>query len=183
VEVGEAIPDVLLDETVGGVNLVPGTLRDQLGDGATLVVFLRQLGCIFCRAMVGALRDASTRNPGYPPVLLFFQGTGTEGRVFLSRSWPEASAVADRPKRFYEAFGVERGGLWEMFGPGVWSARRGARAAGFEQGKTLGDAFMMPGVFWVEDGRVRWRHRFRHAGDAPDFDRIPALVRAEARSA
>lgn len=177
-EPGERIPDAVLDEPIGGVNLVPGTLRDQLGAGPTLFVFLRQLGCVFCREMVGQLRDASARRADYPPVLFFFQGTGTEGRVFLSRRWPEARAVADRPKRFYEAFGIERGGLREMFGPGVWSARRRARAAGFEQGERLGDAFMMPGVFWVEARRVVWRHVFRHAGDIPDFERVPELARS-----
>jgi hypothetical protein len=179
VEAGERIPDAVLDEGVGGVNLVPGTLRDQLGPGPTLVVFLRQLGCIFCRETVGRLREASERRSDFPPLLFFFQGSGTEGRVFLSRSWPEARAVADRPKRFYEAFGVERGGVLELFGPGVWSAHRRARAAGFEQGERVGDVRMMPGVFWVEGGRVRWRHVFRHAGDAPDFERIPELARRE----
>lgn len=176
---GEAIPEALLGESVVGVNLVPGTLGDQLAEGPTLLVFLRQLGCIFCREMVGSLRAAAQADPSFPKVLLFFQGTGTEGRVFLSRLWPEASAVADRPKRFYEAFGVERGGMVKMFGPGVWSARRRAKGAGFEQGERLGDAFMMPGVFWAEDGRIRWVHEFRHAGDAPDFPRVPRLAAAQ----
>jgi hypothetical protein len=36
---------------------------------------------------------------------------------------------------------------------------------------------MMPGVFWIEAGRLRWAHALRHAGDAPDFERIPELVR------
>jgi hypothetical protein len=61
----------------------------------------------------------------------------------------------------------------------VWSARRRARDAGFEQGARAGDVLMMPGVFWVEDGRVRWRHAFRHAGDLPDFPRLPTLVRTD----
>ena len=175
-EVGDEIPKALLEESVVGVNLVPGTLADQLADGPTLLVFLRQLGCIFCREMVGRLREAAKANEDYPRVLFFFQGTSTEGRVFLSRLWPEARAVADRPKRFYAAFGVERGNLVQMFGPGVWASRRRAKAEGFEQGERLGDALMMPGVFWAEAGRIRWLHAFRHAGDSPDFAAIPGRV-------
>ena len=175
-EPGHAIPAALLDETVVGVNLVPGTLGDQLGDGPTLLVFLRQLGCIFCRETVGRLRATTAARSDYPGVLFFFQGTSTEGRVFLSRAWPEARAVADRQKRFYEAFGVARGGLRQMFGPGVWAARRRAADAGHAQGERLGDVWMMPGVFWVEGGRVVWRHAYGHAGDAPDFERLPELA-------
>ena len=46
---GVAIPDALLDQPVNGPNLIPGTLRDQLGEELTLLVFLRHFGCVFCR--------------------------------------------------------------------------------------------------------------------------------------
>lgn len=180
---GAEIPEELLAEPVVGVNLVPGTLADQLGPGATLLVFLRQLGCIFCREQVVRLREASERDPAFPPVLFFFQGTSTEGRVFLSRFWPGARAVADRPLRFYEAFRVERGSLVQTLGPAVWRARRRARDAGVAQGERVGDVWMMPGLFWVEGGRVRWRHDYRHAGDAPDYGALPALVSGARSSA
>jgi hypothetical protein len=61
---GDLVPDDVLDQTVVGVNLVPGTLRNQLGAGPTLLVFLRQLGCIFCREMVTRLREASAPGRG-----------------------------------------------------------------------------------------------------------------------
>jgi hypothetical protein len=35
----------------------------------------------------------------------------------------------------------------------------------------------MPGLFLVKDDTILWRHRFRHAGDHPDFARIPNLLR------
>lgn len=38
------IPAEVLDAAVEGVNLRPGTLRDQLGADATLLVFLRHFG-------------------------------------------------------------------------------------------------------------------------------------------
>jgi hypothetical protein len=175
---GDAIPEDLLDETVVGVNLVPGRLRDQLDSGPTLLVFLRHLGCIFCREQVTRLREASERDARFPPVLFFFQGTSTEGRVFLSRYWPKARAIADRPLRFYGAFGIERGSFRQTLGPAVWKARRRALQAGFEQGERSGDVWMMPGVLWVEAGRVRWRHAYGHAGDAPDYASLPEAMAA-----
>jgi hypothetical protein len=41
---GDEIPKQLLDRCVAGVNLAPGTLRDQLDSGLNLIVFLRHFG-------------------------------------------------------------------------------------------------------------------------------------------
>ena len=64
-----------------------------------------------------------------------------------------------------------------MFGPRVWFA--GARAAlkGNAAGKAVGDPRTMPGLFLIKDDAILWRHGFRHAGDHPDFARIPNLLR------
>ena len=40
----EHIEDDVLDRPVAGLNLRPGTLRDQLGAEPTVVAFLRHLG-------------------------------------------------------------------------------------------------------------------------------------------
>lgn len=175
----ERIPDAVLDRFVSGVNLMPGSLRDQLGARATLLVFLRHFGCAFCRETIADLRGVAEA-PRYPPVIFFFQGTPTEGRAFLRRYWPEARAIADPELVFYEAFGVDRGSLLQMFGPGVLAAGLRARRKGFENGERSGDIYRMPGAFLVKDGTVLWRHLYRHAGDHPDFASIPALTSAPA---
>lgn len=182
----ERIPAEVLDVPVGGVNLMPGPLRDQVGTRATLLVFLRHFGCVFCREQVTELRAASERG-GFPPLLFFTQGSATESRAFLRRDWPEGRAVADPALRFYEAFGVERMGPLQVLRPGLWMAERRARAKGLEGGPRSGDVWRMPGVFLVEGDRVLWQHHYRHAGDMPDFTAVPDLARrlatAEASSA
>ncbi len=40
----KSIPQSILDTTVEGVNLATGTLRRQLGEAPTLLVFLRHFG-------------------------------------------------------------------------------------------------------------------------------------------
>ncbi len=174
----EALPPDLLATPVTGVNLVPGTLRDQLAPNATLLVFLRHFGCIFCRETIVDLRRASEERADFPKVLFFYQGSPTEGRVFLRRYWPSASAVSDPERALYAAFGVERGSLRKMFGPGVWSARRRAASKGISQGERVSDIWMMPGLFLVEGEAVTWAHEFAHAGDHPEFASIPELAGA-----
>jgi len=173
----DTIPDEVLDAPVSGVNLMPGTLRGQLGDRPTLLVFLRHFGCIFCRETVADLRAVSAE-PGFPPVVFFFQGSPTEGRVFLRRDWPNVRAVADPAGRFYDAFGVGHMTPLQLLRPALWAAeRRAARAKGHENGPRSGDIWRMPGIFLVQNGRVRWKHDFRHAGDAPDLTELPERVR------
>lgn len=172
----KAIPAGVLDAPVAGVNLMPGTLRDQLGDATTLLVFLRHFGCVFCRETVAELRRASEA-ADFPPLLFFFQGTPTEGRAFLRRDWPTVRAVADPSLRFYEAFGVERMGWLDLLRPGLWTAELRARGKGIAPGERSGDIWRLPGVFLVRGDRILWAHAFRHPGDLPDFAAVPDRVR------
>ncbi len=92
--------------------------------------------------------------------------------MFFRKLWPGARAVSDLDKLFYDAFGIQRGGWREMFGPTVWACGVRATAKGNFIGKKTGDPWVMPGLFLVRAGRVLWTHEFRHAGDHPDFLRI-----------
>ncbi len=170
------IPDAILDAPVTGTNLMPGLLRDQLGITPALLVFLRHFGCLFCRETVADLRAIAEREAAYPPILFFTQSTSTELRAFLRRDWPGARAVADPGRNFYAAFGVERMSPLGLLRPALWGAERRARDKGHESGERTGDIWRLPGVLLVEGKRVLWSHAFRHAGDHPDWDRVPALV-------
>ncbi len=175
----DKIPSELLAAPVRGVNLMPGSLGDQLGTETTLLVFLRHFGCGFCKETLAELRAAS-ETPGYPPVLLFYQGSPTEGRAFLRRQWPAVRAVSDPELHIYEAFGVRRGRVRDFVVPGVWSARRRALDKGHRNGERSGDIWRMPGVFLAREDAILWRHHFRHVGDHPDFGGIAELAQVHA---
>lgn len=170
----ETIPDEVLDQFVKGVNLRPGSLRDQLGHEPTLLVFLRFFGCTFCRETISDVRAAAEADPAYPSVLFIFQGTSRDGRAFLRHYWPEARAISDPELELYEAFGVHQGSLLQMLGPGVLVAKRRANAKGHRNGERDGDIWRLPGLFVVAGKRILWRHDFRHAADHPDFTSIPS---------
>ena len=176
------ISEASLSRVVSGVNLMPGTLADQIGDSETLLVFLRHFGCIFCREMVADIRAAKESDPDYPKVLFFFQGTPTEGRAFLRRDWPDVRAIADAEQSFYEDFGVNQGSFLQIFGPRALLSTSRARAKGHSPGERSGDILRMPGLFWVRGAEILWAHRFRHQADHPDFKQLPALAREGARS-
>jgi hypothetical protein len=169
-----------LDAPVTGVGLSPGTLRDQLDEDVTLLVFLRQFGCMFCREMVSELRIAAEESEVFPSVLFLSQGNATEGRAFLRRYWPGARAIADPRLELYDVMGIRRGGLMDALGPRVFAARSRARDKGFENGPISGDIWRMPGLIAVRQEKIVWSHRAAHAADHPDFSRIPDLIRLAA---
>jgi len=176
------LPPEILDAPVTGLNLAPGRLRDQLADEPTLLVFLRQLGCVFCRETVTDLRAITERAPAFPPLLFFTQSSPVELRAFLRRDWPSARAVADPERRFYAALGIDRMSPFGLLRPTVWAAQRRAREKGIEGGARDGDIWRMPGVYLASRDAVLWSHEFRHAGDHPDWERIPELAASLARS-
>lgn len=109
----------------------------------------------------------------YPQILFVYQGDIDQGEAFFKKLWPEARAVSDSDKRFYTAFGLERGGMREMFGAGVWSCGVRAATKGHSIGAPVGDPWMMPGLFLFDEDRPIWSHDFAHAGDHPDWSTLP----------
>ena len=178
----DTIPEAVLDQPVEGVNLRPGPLRDQLGDGPTLLVFLRHTGCIFCRETVAEVRRRAEADPSFPPVIFFYEGTPDDGRAFFEHFYPSARAVADAPRTFYADFGVARGGLGQLLNPAVVACGIRATLHGHRQKGVTGDPFQMPGTFLVSGSRILWRHLARHAGDGPDLDEVAKQVREGAGS-
>lgn len=176
------ISAALLDRRVGGVNLVPGTLRDQLGDALHLLVFLRHLGCVFCRETLADLRAAAEGDAAFPAVLFFFQGTVTEGRALLRRYGPQLRAISDEAGFFYEGFGIRRGGLLEMFGPSVLRGWSRAAGKGHRNGDRSGDVWRMPGMYLARGSQILWAHEYRHAADQPDYGHVRDLASAAGSS-
>lgn len=166
------ISEFLLNHPIEGVNLSGRTLKEELGNAPKLLVFVRHFGCIFCRELIADLRVGSESQPQFPPILFFYQGTVSDGRDFFPSLWREAKAVADLPKVFYNGFGLERGGMKEMFGAEVWACGIRAALKGHFIGAPVGDPWTMPGIFLVHQYQILWQHRFKHAGDHPPYEDI-----------
>lgn len=126
--------------------------------------------------MVAELRQVAANDPKFPEILIIAQGSVDQSRAFFAERWPEARAVADPRRRFYNAFGIGKGSLTQLASPGVLMAGARAIAKGNIQGQTIGDAAQMPGLILVQDNCIVWQHRFRHAGDHPDWSQVGKLA-------
>jgi hypothetical protein len=130
---------------------------------------------MFCREMVRDLRRARSDLPGFPKTILFFMGDVSEGARFFRGRWPEAHAVADPERVFFEGFGCRRARFRELFG--LRALRAGLRALrkGNGIGKPVGDPVVMPGALLMRGDQVAWSHDFDHAGDHPDWAEVARM--------
>jgi AhpC/TSA antioxidant enzyme len=177
------IDDATLQLPFKGIRLRRSTLGEELSSEApalTMLAFLRHFGCIFCREMVRDLHAASQADAGYPRVILVGQGNEAEGQAFVNEYWPDVAMICDPDKSLYQAMGLGKGSIYQMFGPSVWACGVRASLKGNFIGKPVGDPWTMPGVFVVDAvGTIRWQHTFDHAGDHPDWASIPSKVSLE----
>ena len=163
----------ILDAPVAGRHLCPGTLRDQIGSRPTLLVFLRHLGCLFCREWLADLRRQASADPTFPAILFFHLGSTEQGDAFFSALAPEARAVSDADRLFYHAFGVPRAPKRQMLNPRVWLCGVRASGKGHRPGMPIGDPFQMPGLFLIEGDRIAWSFLPAHMGELPQVADIP----------
>ena len=106
------------------------------------------------------------------------QGTVEEGQAFLTRRWPGAPAISDPERRLYDAFGLGRGSVGQLFGPRVFAAAAGAVRYGVGLARPVGDPFVLAGAFVVDDrGVIHRAEPAAHAGSSPDFGALFAAAR------
>lgn len=143
--------------------------------GEVTLVFLRHKGCLFTRELVEQTRDGATQLGGR--VLLVHQATPAEYDETLAPLWPEADHVSDPEATLYARYGVQRGGMREMFGLRSWRAGIPAFFKGYRIGwKGKADGWTLPTAIMLRNGQTIWEHRGTHAGDQPDFAEAAAAA-------
>jgi peroxiredoxin len=137
-----------------------------------LLVFLRHVGCTFCRE---ALSDLSARRPeieasGTQLVLVHMGQEESAEQILAKYSLTDVPRVWDPKLSLYRAFGLEKGAFTQLFGPKVWW--RGFKAGFLGKhgvGIADGDVSQMPGVFLVFHGEILKSYRHQSAADRPDY--------------
>lgn len=172
------IENSILVAKVQGRNLKGPRFEENLDPEGTLLVFLRHLGCTFCRETVSLLIEASRQEASYPSIVFVHQGNAEKGERFFANRWPSENlvAIADPELILYRAFRIARGTPKELMGPLALMSGVKGLLKGQGIGLPMGDPFLMPGVFYIKDGMILWSHDYRHIGDHPDFASIPRII-------
>ena len=155
------------------------SLRSMSERGPVLVVFLRHLGCTFCReALADLARERARIEADGTRICLVSMSPSDKASAFFARyGLADVAHVSDPQKRLYAAFELRRGTLGELFGPRVWVRGFVAGVLGRHLvGPLQGDGFQMPGAFVLHRGRIVRAFRHHDAADRPDYCEMLASI-------
>jgi peroxiredoxin len=148
------------------------TLEELSRLSPVMLVFLRHLGCTFCRETLAdlAAHKRDIEESGTRIVLVHMSREENAAQMVARYGLANVDRVSDSNLSVYRAFGLSRGRLMELFGPKVWW--RGFQAGVLGRhglGTPDGDGFQMPGVFVVFHGEVIRSYIHQSAADRPDY--------------
>ena len=146
-------------------------LLDRSHRQPVLLVFLRHLGCTFCRE---ALADLSARRRdieklGAEIVLVHMAEPRQWLPLITQYGLRDVLAISDPQKELYRAFELRRGTFGQLFGLRVWLRGLVGLFAGHGLNIPRQDAWQMPGVFLLKDGEVKAAYRHARVSDRPHY--------------
>jgi len=154
------------------------TIADCSRASDVLLVFLRHEGCTFCREALADLAEKRSALEAAGTRLVIVHMSSDSGFRVLTDKYglPDVPLVSDPERTLYQALGLRRASWWEMLSPHIWwKGFRAALIAGHGFGGIRGDAFQMPGIFLIREGRVIAKHLHRDASERPDYLEVCAL--------
>lgn len=162
-----------VSEACEAYHLSSGESLAEASAGKTVaLVFLRHFGCTFTRQILRQLQNLQKEADRHQArlVLVHMLQKGRETQYLGERSG--VARIADPLCELYRAFGLGKGGFFELFGPRVWLRGALALFKGCGVGHLAGDGLQMPGAFLVRDSAVIARQPARTASDLPDLPRL-----------
>lgn len=145
------------------------TLRDASDERPLVLVFLRHFGCTFTRQILRGLQDleAQAKQHNASLVLVHMLQSGEEIDYLGQNS--EIPRIADPRCELYRAFGLGKGGFFELFGPHVWWRGMISVVKGCGVGHLAGDGLQMPGAFVFHKGKLIASQPAQSAADLPNL--------------
>lgn len=135
-----------------------------------LVVFLRQLGCIFSQESIADLakRRKEIEKHGVQIALVHMSCQQDAERILTQHGLGDLPRLSDPNLSLYHAFGLKRAAAHQFIYPTVlfpmlWSVAKHG------MGKALGDSAQMPGAFFIFHGEVLRSYRHQSPADRVDL--------------
>jgi hypothetical protein len=148
-------------------------ISDHLKDTKVLLIFLRHLGCTFCKKVVSEFSREFAQDglEGFKPIFVHMSETGRGEQFFASYGLEGVAHVSDPDQVLYEEFGLKRGTLIEVIGPKVIiSGLKDLLKFGI--GRLEGDGFQMQGAFILKDKNVAKAFKSKIVSETVDFSKF-----------
>ncbi len=140
-----------------------------------IFVFLRHLGCTFCRESLYevARQQKAIEMEGSAIALVHMSPPDEADEIFKRYGLTDIIHISDPNLDLYKAFHLNRGKWYRLMGLKVLI--RGLIAGlfrGHGLGPSMGDVAQMPGVFLVHRGEVILEYRHKSPADRPNYVEI-----------
>lgn len=164
-------PDLALLNTKGE----PVQLSSLWAQRPLLLAFTRHFGCTQCKEMLEELVAGREQiEQAGLNIAVIMQGTPEATAIFAQQYAPGLLCLSDPQRKAYEAYGLERGNLFQTFlNPKVWAAVSRARQKGYqiEPPPPGQDAMQMSGSFIIsKEGRIELPYYYDHIADHPPLE-------------
>lgn len=164
-------PDVILQNTAGE----PVQLSSLWAQRPLLLAFTRHFGCTQCKEMLDELTAGREKiEAAGLNLAVITQGTPETAAAFAAQYAPGLLVLADPERKSYQAYGLERGNLFQTFlNPKVWRAVSKSRRKGYqvEPPPPGQDAMQMSGTFIISrQGKIELPYYYDHIADHPPLD-------------
>jgi peroxiredoxin len=165
--------DRILDEMVTDT----GASLSQLHEGGeVLLVFLRFFGCTFCREAISDLSLIKDQLDEKGVRIVFVhmsRDQETPDEFFARYNLKGVAHISDPSCYFYRLFGLVKATPGQLVSFGNWvRGFQSAVVAGHgigRQSENNGDGFQMPGVFYLENKKVKNAFIHKMPFDRPDY--------------
>lgn len=162
------------------------SLLGLVAEGPVLAVFLRHLGCVFCRQTLSDLRAlrGELEAEGVRIALVHMASDRQAELVFRMYGLEDVARFSDPDRSLYQAMGLRRASMrellsTELFKRGIEACVRDRHAMGIPRG----DPMQMPGVFVLHRGLILASHVHQHPWDRPDYRTLVRAARAVSQPA
>ena len=150
-------------------------LSDLSKDNKVLLVFLRQLNCVFCREGLKDLAKKKDYFTKHNANLVFVHMTDYEiaDMYFEKFKLSGYDHISDPGCNLYQDFGLVKGSFNQLFGlQNIIKGFEATMNGTFIALKQIGDGFQMPGVFLIENSQIKSSFIHKFASDKPDYEGI-----------
>jgi peroxiredoxin len=148
------------------------TLAEYSFQKPTLLIFLRNFGCTFCRQ---AMKDIASleediRQRDINLVFVHLSDEETAQKYFSKYKLQQYPRISDPGAKFYKVFGLMKGTFKQLLGLQVFL--KGMQSVVWEGNGVnmpIGDGFQMPGIFLIQGEEIKVQYIHKYASDRPNY--------------
>ncbi len=154
------------------------TLFELSKDKKVLLIFVRHLGCTFCRETVSEIAKLEENLKGKNLTSVFVHMSDPSfGDEFFAKYFDhKISHISDPQRLLYRSLNLNRGSFFQIFGirtffRGVWAGL----FKGHGIGQLEGDPLQLGGVFILANGHIVFEHKNANASDFFKLNILPEI--------